>query len=116
MVVCFPSTPKRLAMTIGCFISAAALFAFGAHISYVNVAPQQARTKARNEFDHFFVHESWKAHEKAAKECAEKGECARKAIVVCGVIAGRIAHYHAHGLMDEEDGEFDSAMEWGGAI
>ncbi|BBH02081.1 hypothetical protein Prudu_012541 [Prunus dulcis] len=50
MVVCFPSTPKRLAMTIGCFISAAALFAFGAHISYVNVAPQQARTKARNEF------------------------------------------------------------------
>lgn len=37
-------------MTIGCFISAAALFAFGAHISYVNVAPQQARTKARNEF------------------------------------------------------------------
>ncbi|KAI5333972.1 hypothetical protein L3X38_024105 [Prunus dulcis] len=43
-------------------------------------------------------------------------ESARKAIVVCGVIAGRIAHYHAHGLMDEEDGEFDSAMEWGGAI
>ncbi|KAB2614186.1 hypothetical protein D8674_040390 [Pyrus ussuriensis x Pyrus communis] len=50
MVVCFPSTPKRLAMTVGCFVSAAALFGFGAHLSYVNVAPQQARTKARNEF------------------------------------------------------------------
>lgn len=32
---------------------------------------------------------------------------------MCRVIAGRIAHYHAHGLMDEEDGEFDSAVEWG---
>jgi Sec-independent protein secretion pathway component TatC len=50
MVGCFPSTPKKLAMTVGFFISAAALFAFGVHLSYVNVAPQQARTKARNEF------------------------------------------------------------------
>ncbi|KAM1149427.1 hypothetical protein ACFX2B_029720 [Malus domestica] len=50
MVVCFPSTPKRLAKTVGCFISAAALFSFGVYLSYVNVAPQQAQTKARNEF------------------------------------------------------------------
>lgn len=50
MVGCFPSTPKKLAMTVGFFISAAALFSFGVHLSYANVAPQQARTKARNEF------------------------------------------------------------------
>ncbi|XLT42551.1 hypothetical protein HN873_035155 [Arachis hypogaea] len=50
MVLCFPSTPKKLAMTIACFLSGAAILSFGAHLSYVNVAPQQARTKARNDF------------------------------------------------------------------
>ncbi|PRQ32041.1 hypothetical protein RchiOBHm_Chr5g0041991 [Rosa chinensis] len=50
MVVCYPSTPKKKALAVGFFISAAALFAYGVHLSYVNVAPQQARTKARNEF------------------------------------------------------------------
>ncbi|KAE8125433.1 hypothetical protein FH972_020240 [Carpinus fangiana] len=50
MVMCFPSTPKKLAMTVACFVSGAALFAIGVHLSYVNVAPQQARTKARNDF------------------------------------------------------------------
>ncbi|KAL5548528.1 hypothetical protein UlMin_003759 [Ulmus minor] len=50
MVCCFPSTPKKLAMTVGCFLSGAALFVVGMHYSYVNVAPQQARIKARNDF------------------------------------------------------------------
>jgi hypothetical protein len=50
MVLCFPSTPKKLAMTVACFASGAALFAVGVYLSYVNVAPQQARTKARNDF------------------------------------------------------------------
>ncbi|QCD78239.1 hypothetical protein DEO72_LG1g1871 [Vigna unguiculata] len=50
MVLCFPSTPKKLGMTITCFLSGAAILAAGVHFSYVNVAPQQARTKARNEF------------------------------------------------------------------
>jgi hypothetical protein len=50
MVMCFPSTPKKLAMTVACFVSGAALFAVGVHLSYVNIAPQQARTKARNDF------------------------------------------------------------------
>ncbi|KAK9209818.1 hypothetical protein WN944_002186 [Citrus x changshan-huyou] len=47
---CFPSTPKKLAMTVGYFIAGAALFAVGLHLSYVNAAPQQARIKARNDF------------------------------------------------------------------
>ncbi|KAG2682480.1 hypothetical protein I3843_11G193900 [Carya illinoinensis] len=50
MVFCFPSTPKKLAMTVGCFVSGAALFLLGLHLSYVNVAPQQARIQARNDF------------------------------------------------------------------
>lgn len=50
MVVCYPSTPKKLVMTFGCFLAGASLFAVGVHLSYINVAPQQARTKARNDF------------------------------------------------------------------
>ena len=50
MVLCYPSTPKKLAMTVGCFVAGAAIFAAGLHISYINVAPQQARIKARNDF------------------------------------------------------------------
>ncbi|RDX83824.1 hypothetical protein CR513_35208, partial [Mucuna pruriens] len=49
MGLCFPSTPKKLAMTVAFFLSGAAIFAVGVHLSYVNVAPQQARTKARDE-------------------------------------------------------------------
>lgn len=37
-------------MTVAFFASGAALFAIGIHFSYLNVAPQQARTKARNDF------------------------------------------------------------------
>ncbi|KAI8557524.1 hypothetical protein RHMOL_Rhmol04G0017300 [Rhododendron molle] len=50
MVSCFPSTPKKLAMTIACFLGGASLFGVGLHLSYVHVAPQQARIKARNDF------------------------------------------------------------------
>ncbi|PON43308.1 bric-a-brac protein [Trema orientale] len=50
MSMCFPSTPKKMATTLGCFLTGAALFAYGLHLSYVNIAPQQARIKARNDF------------------------------------------------------------------
>lgn len=50
MVVCFPSTPKKLAMTIACFLCGGAVLAVGAHLSYVNVAPQRDRTLARDDF------------------------------------------------------------------
>lgn len=50
MVTCYPSTPKKLLMTFGMFLGGASIFAAGVHLSYVNVAPQQARTKARNDF------------------------------------------------------------------
>ncbi|KAH9624160.1 hypothetical protein KSS87_004299 [Heliosperma pusillum] len=50
MVMCYPSTPRKLAMTIGWFLGGAALFGIGVHYSYKNIAPQQARTKARNDF------------------------------------------------------------------
>ncbi|OAY55183.1 hypothetical protein MANES_03G134300v8 [Manihot esculenta] len=50
MVLCYPSTPKKLAMTVGCFVAGTALFAIGSHLSYVYIAPQQARIKARNDF------------------------------------------------------------------
>ncbi|CAH2077857.1 unnamed protein product [Thlaspi arvense] len=50
MSFCYPSSPKRVAMTVAFFASGAALFAIGMHLSYINVAPQQARTKARNDF------------------------------------------------------------------
>ncbi|KAI5578122.1 hypothetical protein POPTR_008G011620v4 [Populus trichocarpa] len=50
MGLCFPSTPKKLAMTIGLFASGAALFALGLHKCYVNIAPQRARIEARNDF------------------------------------------------------------------
>ncbi|CAF2150100.1 unnamed protein product, partial [Brassica rapa] len=50
MSFCYPSSPRKLAMTVAFFASGAALFAAGIHLSYLNVAPQQARTKARNDF------------------------------------------------------------------
>ncbi|KAG5390037.1 hypothetical protein BRARA_H01546 [Brassica rapa] len=50
MSFCYPSSPRKLAMTVAFFASGAALFAVGMHLSYLNVAPQQARTKARNDF------------------------------------------------------------------
>ncbi|PIA28151.1 hypothetical protein AQUCO_07200059v1 [Aquilegia coerulea] len=50
MLPCSPWTPKGLTLTLGLFITGISLFGIGAHLSYVNIAPQQARTKARNDF------------------------------------------------------------------
>ncbi|XWS57508.1 hypothetical protein CRYUN_Cryun09bG0180200 [Craigia yunnanensis] len=50
MVFCFPSTPKKLAMTVGCFLAGADLYTIGTYLSYVYIALQQARTKARDDF------------------------------------------------------------------
>ncbi|KAL5057738.1 hypothetical protein RYX36_029342 [Vicia faba] len=50
MMGCFPSTPKKLAMTIAGSLSGAAVLALGMHLSYVNVEPQRARTMARDKF------------------------------------------------------------------
>ncbi|KAJ4838829.1 hypothetical protein Tsubulata_013924 [Turnera subulata] len=49
MSFCFPSTPTKLGTTVGCFVAGAALFGVGLHLAYANVAPQQARIKARRE-------------------------------------------------------------------
>ncbi|XP_068662367.1 uncharacterized protein [Aristolochia californica] len=46
---CFPSTPKQAALTLCCFLTGVSLFVIGAHLSYANVAPQQARIKARSD-------------------------------------------------------------------
>ncbi|XP_020274775.1 uncharacterized protein LOC109849364 [Asparagus officinalis] len=46
----FPPTPKQLCATAGFFIAGVSLIAVGAHLSYVHVAPQQARAQARREF------------------------------------------------------------------
>ncbi|XP_078439968.1 bric-a-brac protein [Wolffia australiana] len=46
----FPATKKQLAATGLWFSVGLILFGIGAHLSYVNVAPQQARTKARSDF------------------------------------------------------------------
>ncbi|XP_047315434.1 uncharacterized protein LOC124919275 [Impatiens glandulifera] len=46
----YPPTRKQLAISVGLFLTGASLFAIGAHLSFVNVAPQQARTKARSDF------------------------------------------------------------------
>ncbi|CAI0396191.1 unnamed protein product [Linum tenue] len=37
-------------MNVALFAAAAAIMGYAAHLSYVNVAPQQARTRARDEF------------------------------------------------------------------
>ncbi|KAI4390075.1 hypothetical protein MLD38_002225 [Melastoma candidum] len=50
MVTCFPSTPKKMAGTVGFFLAGAATFWYGLHLWYVNIGPQQERIRARNEF------------------------------------------------------------------
>ncbi|PKI50512.1 hypothetical protein CRG98_029117 [Punica granatum] len=50
MTLCYPSTPKKLAMTVGFFFAGAGLFGYGLHLWYVNAAPQRARIQARSEF------------------------------------------------------------------
>ncbi|XP_020085180.1 uncharacterized protein LOC109708023 [Ananas comosus] len=47
---CSPSTGKQALATLCYFGAGAALFAVGAHLSYAHVAPQRARTLARDAF------------------------------------------------------------------
>ncbi|XP_021289953.1 uncharacterized protein LOC110420889 [Herrania umbratica] len=53
---------------------------------------------------------SRQAHRKVVTDCVVDKICARKAIVVCRVIAGRVARYRGHGLVDGQDGGFDSVV------
>jgi len=50
MIWHFPPTPKQLGATACVSLAGAALIAVGAHLSYANIAPQQARAQARKEF------------------------------------------------------------------
>ena len=61
---------------------------------------------------HQLVHEnSWKAHEKVTNDYVAKRVCARRAIILCQVIAGRVGGYHRHDLMViGEEGRFDSLV------
>ena len=45
---CFPTGPRQALVTACLFAAGTALFAAGAHLSYVNVEPQRARTIARD--------------------------------------------------------------------
>ncbi|XP_027366108.1 uncharacterized protein LOC113872615 [Abrus precatorius] len=45
----YQPTAGQLAVTAGVFAIGVSLFSIGAHLSFVNAAPQQARTKARSE-------------------------------------------------------------------
>ncbi|XP_050230231.1 uncharacterized protein LOC126679279 [Mercurialis annua] len=46
----YPPTKNQLAVTVAMVITGASLIAYGAHLSLVNVAPQQARTQARKDY------------------------------------------------------------------
>ncbi|KAF6169273.1 hypothetical protein GIB67_013703 [Kingdonia uniflora] len=46
----FSSSRYSFAITIGCFITGSSLFGIGAYLSFVNIAPQQARAKARTDY------------------------------------------------------------------
>ncbi|KAI5674399.1 hypothetical protein M9H77_14763 [Catharanthus roseus] len=46
----YPPTSKQLIVTVCGLITGAALFAVGAHLSFTNIAPQQARAQARKDF------------------------------------------------------------------
>ncbi|KMZ59657.1 hypothetical protein ZOSMA_66G00770 [Zostera marina] len=50
MVFNFPHTRSQLAATLALFTTGAALFSYGAHLSFVNIEPQQNRVKARSDF------------------------------------------------------------------
>ncbi|XWS66929.1 hypothetical protein CRYUN_Cryun05aG0242800 [Craigia yunnanensis] len=52
---------------------------------------------------------SRQAHRKVVTECVVDKICARKAIVICRVIAGRVARYRG-GLVDGQEGGFDSVV------
>ncbi|XP_024960917.1 uncharacterized protein LOC112501504 isoform X3 [Cynara cardunculus var. scolymus] len=46
----YPPTPKQLAGSAIVFVTGAALFTAGAYLSFANIAPQQARAKARSDY------------------------------------------------------------------
>ncbi|KDP36177.1 hypothetical protein JCGZ_08821 [Jatropha curcas] len=46
----YPPTRRQLAITVGFFIIGASMIAYGAHLSLVNIAPQQDRAKARSDY------------------------------------------------------------------
>ncbi|XP_021892522.1 uncharacterized protein LOC110810610 [Carica papaya] len=46
----YPPTPKQLALSIGFFLTGASFFVAGAYLSLNNIAPQQARVKARSDY------------------------------------------------------------------
>ncbi|KEH41965.1 transmembrane protein, putative [Medicago truncatula] len=45
----YPPTSREIALTAAVFAIGASLFGAGAYLSFVNVAPQQARAKERSE-------------------------------------------------------------------
>ncbi|XP_015878829.3 uncharacterized protein LOC107415071 [Ziziphus jujuba] len=45
----YPPPPGQLKMTAFFFVAGVSLFAIGAHLSFANIAPQQARAKARKD-------------------------------------------------------------------
>ncbi|KAM3266357.1 hypothetical protein CQW23_02717 [Capsicum baccatum] len=46
----FPPTPKQLKFTIAGVAAGITLITAGAYLSYSNIAPQQARAKARKDY------------------------------------------------------------------
>ncbi|XP_004497688.1 uncharacterized protein [Cicer arietinum] len=45
----YPPTARQMAVTGGVFVVGALLFGAGAYLSFINVAPQQARAKERGQ-------------------------------------------------------------------
>ena len=45
----YPPTARQLAVTAGVFVMGASLVGVGAYLSFANIAPQQARARARSE-------------------------------------------------------------------
>ncbi|CAN4113998.1 unnamed protein product [Withania somnifera] len=46
----YPPTPKQLKFTFSCVVAGVTLIAAGAYLSFSNIAPQQARAKARKDY------------------------------------------------------------------
>ncbi|KAA8516520.1 hypothetical protein F0562_016974 [Nyssa sinensis] len=57
-----------------------------------------------------FCEKSWNAHEKVTKECVVNGMSARKAIIICRVIAGCVVNYGQDGIVEGEERGFDSVV------
>lgn len=55
---------------------------------------------------------SQQAHKKVETECVGNDQicCAKKAIVICRAIAGRVAKYREDGMVDGREGGFDSVV------